>query len=69
MNYFIGGSPCAGNDDPKAVFEKWMARDAANARTIAAQARAFDFPVLEVDGKLDVKGVLDWVERHFTLEN
>jgi dephospho-CoA kinase len=56
-------------NDPKSVFEKWMTRDAANARTIAAQARAFDFPVLEVDGKLDVMGVLEWVERHFTFKN
>jgi dephospho-CoA kinase len=55
-------------DDPKGVFEKWMARDAANAQTIAAQARAFDFPVLEVDGQLNVIEVSTWVERQFGLE-
>jgi hypothetical protein len=49
-------------DDPNAVFEKWMARDAANARTICEQARAFDFPVLEVDGSLSVLEVCAWVE-------
>jgi dephospho-CoA kinase len=52
----------ATTDDPKAVFETWMARDAANARTIADQARAFDFPVLEVDGSLGMAEVLTWVE-------
>jgi dephospho-CoA kinase len=49
-------------DDPKGVFEKWMARDAANAHTIATQARAFKFPVLEVDGTLGVIEVLEWVQ-------
>jgi dephospho-CoA kinase len=48
--------------DSKAVFEKWMARDAANAQTIADQARAFDFPLLEVDGSLGVLEVSAWVE-------
>jgi shikimate kinase len=49
-------------DDPKAVFEKWMARDAANAQTICDQARAFDFPVFKVDGRLSVLEVGAWVE-------
>jgi dephospho-CoA kinase len=49
-------------DDPKGVFEKWMARDAANACTIADQARAFNFPVLEVDGCLSSLEVGAWVE-------
>jgi dephospho-CoA kinase len=57
----------ATTDDPKGVFEKWMARDAANARTICDQARAFDFPVLEVDGALDVMEVLEWVETQLML--
>jgi dephospho-CoA kinase len=51
--------------DPTGVFEKWMARDAANAHTIATQARAFKFPVLEVDGSLDLMEVLAWVETQF----
>jgi dephospho-CoA kinase len=49
-------------NDPKGVFEKWMARDATNARTISDQARTFDFPVLEVDGSLGVLEVSAWVE-------
>ena len=53
--------------DPKAIFDKWMARDAANARTIFEQARAFGFPVLEVDGTLDMMGVLEWVARQLEL--
>jgi dephospho-CoA kinase len=52
----------ATTNDPKGVFEKWMARDAANARTISEQARAFNFPVLEVDGSLSVLEVSAWVE-------
>jgi dephospho-CoA kinase len=52
----------ATTEDPKGVFEKWMARDAANARTIAIQARDFDFPVLEIDGSLRLTAVLEWVE-------
>jgi dephospho-CoA kinase len=52
----------ATTDDPKAVFEKWMARDAANARTIWDQAQTFDFPVLEVDGSLDLIAALEWVQ-------
>ncbi len=55
-------------DDPKAVFEKWMVRDATNARTIATQARAFKFSVLEVDGRLSVLEVLAWIEQQFALE-
>jgi dephospho-CoA kinase len=51
-------------NDPKGVFENWMARDAANARAIHDQARAFDFPVLEVDGRLSLPQVLTWVETH-----
>ena len=57
----------ATTDDPKAVFEKWMARDAANARTIFEQARAFHFPVLEIDGTLDVKAVLERVAKQLAL--
>jgi hypothetical protein len=52
-------------NDPRGVFEKWMARDAANARTITAQARALKFPVLEVDGSLNVTQVLEWVQTQF----
>jgi dephospho-CoA kinase len=55
----------ATTDDPKAVFERWMARDAANAQTISDQARAFNFPVLEVDGRLSVLEVSAWVETQF----
>jgi dephospho-CoA kinase len=55
-------------DDPKDVFEKWMARDAANARTIANQARAFGFPVLKIDDSLSVLEVCAWVEQKFRLE-
>ena len=58
----------ATTDDPKAVFQKWMVRDATNARTIADQARASDFPVLEVDGRLSVLEVLAWIEQQFALE-
>ena len=58
----------ASTNDPTGVFEKWMARDAANARTIAGQARALGFPVLEVDGAWDVMEVLGWVERQFSLK-
>jgi shikimate kinase len=54
-------------NDPKGVFACWMARDAANARTIFAQARAFNFPVLEVNGTLEVMGVLEWVEKQLGL--
>ena len=54
-------------NDPKGVFEKWMARDAVNARTIFEQARTFDFPVLEVNGTLDVMDVLEWVTRQLEL--
>ena len=55
----------ASTDDPKAVFEKWMARDAANARTISDQARAFKYPVLEVNKSLNLTEVLGWVEKQF----
>jgi adenylate kinase family enzyme len=58
----------ATTDDPKAVFEKWMARDAANARTIADQARAYGFPVLKVDGSLSVLEVSARVEQQFALK-
>ena len=57
----------ASTGDPKAVFEKWMARDAANARTIADQARAFKYPVFEVNGALDATEVLGWVEAQLLL--
>jgi hypothetical protein len=55
-------------DDPKGVFEKWMARDAANARTVFDQARTFDFPVLEVDGSSSLLDVSAWIEHQFRLE-
>jgi dephospho-CoA kinase len=55
----------ATTNDPTGVFEKWMARDAANAHMISDQARMFDFPVLEVDGSLSVLEVSAWVERQF----
>jgi dephospho-CoA kinase len=57
----------ATTDDPKGVFEKWMARDAANARTICEQARTCDFPVLEVNGKLSVLEVSAWVETQLRI--
>ena len=55
----------ATTDDPKAVFEKWMARDAANARTIFEQAMAFKYPLLEVNGSLSLTEVLGWVAKQF----
>jgi dephospho-CoA kinase len=58
----------ATTDDPKGVFEKWMARDAANARNICDQARAFNFPVLEVDGSLSVIKVLAWTALNLGLQ-
>ena len=53
--------------DPQGMFDAWMARDAASARTVAASARAHGFPVLEVDGSLTLAETVAWLEARFGL--
>ncbi len=53
--------------DSIGVFERWMARDASNARFIHARATALGFAVLEVDGRLSLEETVTWCERHLGL--
>ena len=53
--------------DPAGVFERWMARDEANARFIGARAAALGFAILEVDGRLSTEETVSWCEHHLGL--
>ena len=58
----------ATTSDPVGVFERWMARDEANARFIRTRATALGFAVLEVDGRLSLEETVGWCERRLGLK-
>jgi hypothetical protein len=58
---------CAQTPDPAATFANWMARDAANARALAASAQSLGFPLLVVDGSLTIDETLAWCEHQLGL--
>ena len=53
--------------NPKETFANWMARDATNAQRIAQEAALNNFPVLLVDGSMDIQQTLAWAEKQFQL--
>ena len=53
--------------DPADIFERWMARDEANARFIRTRATALGFAVLEVDGRMSIEETVSWCENYLGL--
>ena len=53
--------------DPTQAWANWMARDAAFADQIAAQAAALKLTCIRVDGQHDLDAMVGQVARHFRL--
>jgi hypothetical protein len=49
--------------DPARAFDRWMRRDAAFGRLVAAQARDLGYPVIIVDGTATAAGVAATVDN------
>ncbi len=46
--------------NPKRAWENWQTRDELYATYVKEQARAFSFPLLNIDGTLSPEDVYDW---------
>jgi 2-phosphoglycerate kinase len=53
--------------DPQQAWENWMARDFGFAKAVAAEANAFGFEVITVDGSRSIEETVRFVEEHFGL--
>ncbi|MFL5759511.1 MAG: hypothetical protein ACJ789_07225 [Thermomicrobiales bacterium] len=53
--------------DPEQAWENWMARDAAFAKAVVAEATALGLKVMTTDGMRSIDDTVGLVERHFGL--
>jgi len=55
--------------DPQQAFENWMRRDQLFGQELVRQANALNFPVVVVDGAVDIQGQLERIKAQFGLGN